>query len=237
MKGTPSSLPGGVERGLDTALDRALSIQQSAIISYVDRLRRRPGATPASVIKGLERRYLAAVTAIGAASGGVAAVPGVGTAASLASGVAEIVAFVEASSLFALAVAEVHEIRLTEPELRRTLVLAVLLGDAGVASIEAIGMGESRWAPVLARGVNREAVGKVNKTLMSHFTARFGARQGALALGRALPFGVGAGIGAVGNAALGRTVVRSARRGFPRPAHDFGPRIIEGVIDAQWTED
>ncbi len=228
----PSSLPAGLERGLDAALDRALAIQQSAVISYVDRLRNRRGATPARVIQGLERRYLTAVTAIGAASGGVAAVPGVGTAAALASGLAEVVAFVEASGLFALGVAEVHGIRLSDPELRRALVLAVLLGDAGAASIEAAGMAGSRWGPVLARGVNHEAVGRVNNRLMTHFTARFGARQGALALGRALPFGVGAGIGAVGNAALGRAAVRSARRAFGRPPSEFGPRII----DAEWSE-
>jgi hypothetical protein len=229
---TAAALPAGVERGLDAALDRALAIQQNAIVSYVDRLRTRPGATPASVISGLERRYLTAVTAIGAASGGVAAVPGVGTAAALATGAAEIVAFVETSALFALSLAEVHSIRFDDPEVRRALVLAVLLGEAGAASIEAAGVIGSKWAPVLARGVNREGIARVNKTLMTHFATRFGARQGALALGRALPFGVGAGIGAVGNAALARATIRTTRRAFPRPPADFGPLII----DADWTE-
>src|ERR1700722_367925 len=90
------ALPVAVERALDSGLDRVLGLQQAAIHSYVERLRARPGATPATVLAGLERRYLAAATAIGAASGGVAAVPGAGTAVAVASSLAEVAAFVEA---------------------------------------------------------------------------------------------------------------------------------------------
>jgi hypothetical protein len=229
---TSRMLPPGVEKGLDAALDKALAVQQSAIISYVDRLRAKPGATPASVVRALERRYLTALTAIGAASGGVAAVPGVGTVAALASGVAEIAAFVEATAVFALGVSEVYGYRVEDPDARRALVLAVLLGEAGAASIEAAGVAGSKWGPVLAHGVNREAVTRVNKRLMKHFTVRFGAGQGALMFGRALPFGIGAGIGAAGNIALGRSAIKTVRQAFPRPPAHFGPRII----DAEWTD-
>jgi hypothetical protein len=216
-----------VERGLDATLDRVLTRQQSAIVGYVDRLRARPGATPQRVLTGLERRYLAAVTAIGAASGGVAAVPGAGTAAALGSAVAEVAAFVEASALFALGAADVYGLRFDDPEVRRALVLAVLLGETGVASIEATGLATSHWAPVLERGVNREVVARINRTLMARFSARYGARQGALALGRALPFGVGVGIGAAGNVVFARAAIRSVRRAFGTPPVRFVPRVIE----------
>jgi hypothetical protein len=231
---SPSALPvtPGLERRLDAILDRALATQHGVVVSYVDRLRSRPGATPSTVIVGLERRYLAGVTAIGAASGGAAAVPGVGTAAALASGVAEVAAFVEATALFVLAVAEVHNIKVDDPELRRAVVLAVLLGETGSAVVETAGVAGSKWASVLSRGVNRDVIARVNKSLMTHLVARFGTRQGALALGRALPFGVGAGIGAAGNALLGRAAIRSARRGFPRPPAGFAAK----VIDARWSE-
>ena len=87
-------VPPPVERALDTALDRALAVQRPVVLAYLDRVRAgKPHATPAEVVELLERRYVAAVIGIGAASGGVAAVPGVGTATSVAAGAAEITAY------------------------------------------------------------------------------------------------------------------------------------------------
>jgi hypothetical protein len=222
-----AQLPVGVERGLDAVLDRVLAIQRPVITAYVDRCRATPGATPATVVRALERRYQGAVTAIGAASGGAAAVPGVGTAAALATGVAEIGAFVEATALFTLATADVYGISTDDPEIRRALVLAVLLGEAGMAAIEAEGVATTHWAPVLTKGVNRELIGRLNKSMMKHLGARFGVRQGALFLGRALPFGVGAGVGAIGNLALSRAAIKSVRRAFGHPPAEFHKRVID----------
>ena len=219
-------VPAGMETTLDGVLDRALRLQHSVVVSYVDRLRNRPGATPQTVLGGLEKRYLTSVAAIGAASGGAAAVPGVGTAASVASAVAEVAAFVEATALFTLGVSEVYGYRFDDPETRRALVLGIILGDAGGPAIESAAFGGAHWAPLLARSVNRDGIGRINKTLLRKFVTHFGARQGALALGRALPFGVGAGIGAVGNLALGRASVTAAKRAFGRPPTDLGPRIV-----------
>ena len=216
----------GVERGLDAVLDKALAVQRPVIVAYVDRWRTAPGANPARVARIIERRYQAGVSAIGAASGGVAAVPGVGTAAALATGLAEVAAFVEATALYTLATAEVHGISTDDPEVRRALVLAVLLGEAGMAAIEAEGVAAAHWAPVLTHGVNRELIGRVNKTLMRHLGAKFGVRQGALFLGRALPLGIGVGVGVAGNLALSRAAIKSVRRAFGRPPAQFPPRTI-----------
>ena len=90
---------GPVEGMLDSALDHALAIQRPAVTTYVDRVRRNnPAATPADVIRMLERRYLSAAASVGAAAGGAAALPGVGTVATLAASGAEIVAFIEATA-------------------------------------------------------------------------------------------------------------------------------------------
>ena len=229
------ALPGFVEDALDAALDKALRVQRPVVIAYLDRVRaRRRDASAADVVRLLERRYLAAVTAIGAASGGAAAVPGAGTGASLASAALEISAFTEATALFALAMAEVHDLRIDDPQVRRALVLAVLLGDTGVevAEIAAADAG-SRWAQVVARRAPEETIRRVNHALSRHFMARFGSRQGALALGRALPLGIGAGIGAAGNVALGRGAISAARRMFGPPPAAMPPR----VIDAEVVED
>src|SRR5204862_307416 len=56
---------------------------------------------------------------------------------------------------------------------------------------------------------------------------RFGAKQGALLVGRALPLGLGAMIGAGGNAALARAAIATGRKAFgPAPAK-FPPRVVD----------
>jgi hypothetical protein len=220
-------VPRSVERSLDAALDKALAVERPMVVAYLQRLRRRrPGATPAQLIELLERRYLAAVTGTGAAAGGAAALPGVGTGASVASGVAEIAAFVSTTATFVLALAEIHEVPAHDPHVRRALVLTVLLGDVGAALLAGSDVDAKHWAHVLGL-TSRDTVRGVNARLGQHLLTRFGARQGALMLGRALPFGVGAGVGAVGNLALGRAAVTSTRRAFGPPPQRFGTRIIE----------
>jgi hypothetical protein len=221
-------VPRSVERSLDAALDRALAIERPVVVAYLDRVRRkRPDMTPAQVIEQLERRYLAAVVGTGAASGGTAALPGVGTAASVASGVAEIAAFITATATFVLAVAEVHDVPTHDPQVRRALVLTVLLGDIGQAALAGADVEAKHWAQVLGRSSSKEAVQGINSKLGRLLVTRFGARQGALMFGRALPFGVGAGVGAAGNLALGRAAINSARRVFGAPPVKFAARIIE----------
>ena len=225
-------VPASVEKALDAALDRALEIQRPAVVAYVDRVRARyPTASPADVIEQLERRYLTAVIGTGAASGGAAALPGVGTTASIATGAAEIVAFVGATALFVLAVAEVHGVPITDPQVRRAMVLTVLLGDLAEPVVEAAAGGAPHWAHVLGRS-NREAIGGVNARLARLLVGRFGARQGALLLGRAIPFGIGAGIGAAGNAALARSAIGSARRAFGPPPKHFHARVVDAAPPA-----
>ena len=225
-------LPPYLEGVLDTALNTALRVQRPVIVAYLNRVRARRGdAGPGEVVRMLERRYRTAVTAVGAASGGVAAVPGAGTGVSLASSALQISAFVEVTALFALAMAEVHGLHTSDPQVRRALVLAILVGDAGVEMAEIAGAdAASGWGRVLAQHAPDETVRRVNKTLGKHVVSRFGPRQQALALGRALPFGVGASIGAVGNAVLARGVIVSARRVFGAPPERLPPRVIEGKL-------
>lgn len=221
-------LPGSVERVLDVALDRALAVQRPAVLAYLDRARaKRPDATPAQVIEQLEHRYRSAVIGIGAASGSAAAVPGVGTAASLAAGTAEITAFVSATALFVLAVAEIHGVPVSDPEVRRALVLAVLLGEGGAAAIGGSSVDGKHWAQVIGRSNSREKITGSNGRLAHLLVTRFGARQGALLFGRALPLGIGAGIGAAGNAALARSAITSARRAFGPAPREFPPRVVD----------
>src|SRR5215217_7580759 len=88
-----------------------------------------PGATPADIAKKLEKHYLAAVVASGAAVGSTAAFPGIGTLTAFGAVAGETVVFLEATSVYVLALAEVYGIPADHRERRRALVLAVLMGE------------------------------------------------------------------------------------------------------------
>ncbi len=88
-----------------------------------------PDATPAEIVSKLEKHYLAAVMASGAAVGSAAAFPGIGTLVALSAVAGETVVFLEATAVFVLAVAEVYGIPADHRERRRALVLAVLVGE------------------------------------------------------------------------------------------------------------
>jgi len=226
----PKRVPTSVERALDAALDKAIAIQRPVVVAYLERVRaKRPDASPAQVIEQLERRYLGAVVGIGGASGAAAALPGVGTGAAVATGAVEIAGFVSATAMYVLAVAEVHGIPVSDPEFRRALVLAVLLGEGATAALEGTASQAPHWAQVIGRATSKEKVAGVNAKLAKLVLTRFGAKQGALLVGRALPLGIGAGIGAVGNAALARGAIASGRRAFGPAPLTMAPRVIDAA--------
>jgi hypothetical protein len=67
---------------------------------------------------------------------------------------------------------------------------------------------------------------RVNARLTRQLFRRQLARQSGLALGRMVPFGIGAVIGVTGARALGHTVIQGARKAFgPAPAA-FGERVL-----------
>ncbi len=210
---------GHAGRMLVAGLDKALGIQQPVIAAHVRRIRERhPAASPRDVIALLEKQFLATVISTGAAAGGVAAAPIVGTAASMAVSVGETIGFLEASALFSLAVAEVHGVKLDDLERRRTLLLAVLLGDSGTKFVEkAAERTGKNWGRLLTDAIPTATITRINKVLGRWFITKYGTKQGIIVIGRLAPFGIGAGIGGAGNALFGRTVVTGARRAFGPP--------------------
>jgi hypothetical protein len=211
--------PGVLLRGVE----KAIGMQQSPVAGYVARLRRaRPDATPAEVIAVLEKRYLAAVTGVGAAVGGAAAAPVLGTVLAVALSGGETVVFLQATTFFALAVAEVHGIGGEEVERRRALVLAVVVGDHGAMLVEKVaGRTGEHWEKLLPDVIPMSSITAINKTLGGWFVTKYGRKRGFVAMGKVAPFGIGVAIGAGGNRALGRVVVKTSRRVFGPPPADF----------------
>jgi hypothetical protein len=207
--------------------DRLLSVHRPAVLAHLRSIRKRhPEATPEEVVRILEKRYVGAVTAGGAATGAAAIVPGVGTVAALGISGAETVGFLEASALFAQSVAEVHGLAAAEPERSSTLVMALMLGPAGGGIVkqfagEVTGTGKPRsayWGELVTKSLPNTVLKSVTKRVRNSFVKRFAARQGANIVFRAVPFGIGAIVGGAGNRVAGRAVVKATREAFgPAP--------------------
>jgi hypothetical protein len=205
------------------ALDRVLAIQRPVVLAHLRSIRlRHPEATPDQVVRMLERRYLASVTTGGAAVGATAVVPGIGTGVTLALSGVETLGFLEATTLFAQSVAEVHGIPVADPDRARALVLTLMLGKEGVDLVaqlagQAAGRGPGRdryWGEMVTKSIPRAAMGPLVDRLKKSFIHQFAARGGASWIGKALPFGIGAAIGGAGNNILGRRVLVNSRRAF-----------------------
>ena len=208
-------------------IDRVLTVQRPVVLAHIRSIRRgRPHATPDEILRTLERRYLAAVTTGGALVGASAAIPAVGTGASLALSGVETAGFLEASALFAQSVTEVHGIVVDDPDRARALVMAMVLGSAGSDLVKQlagqVSGGPARsafWGETITKSLPRAVMGPIADRIKTSFLKQFAVAQGSNVAGRLIPFGIGAVIGGGGNHLLGRQIVRASREAFgPAPA-------------------
>jgi len=210
-------------------IDRVLTVQRPVVLAHIRSIRRgRPNATPEEIIRTLERRYLAAVTTGGALVGASAAVPAIGTGASLALSGVETAGFLEASALFAQSITEVHGIVVDDPDRARALVMTMVLGTAGsdlvkqLAGQAAGGGGKSVfWGEMITKSMPRAIMGPIADRIKTTFLKKFAVAQGTNVVGRLIPFGIGAVVGGGGNHLLGRQIVRASREGFGPPPAAF----------------
>ncbi|MFE6967516.1 hypothetical protein ACFVAJ_20735 [Agromyces sp. NPDC057679] len=242
---TGADADAGRAHGVERAIDRALAIQRPIVVAHLRSIRRRsPGATPEQLVRILERRYLAAVTTGGAAVGATAVVPGIGTGVTLALSGVETAGFLEATALFAQSVAEVHGIHVENPERARALVMTLMLGQEGSDLVrqfagQATGSGIARnayWGELITNSLPKAVMGTVVDRLRSVFIKQFAVKGGAGIVGKAIPFGIGAAIGGIGNHVLGRRVLTQSRLAFGAapgvlPA-ELEPRGDDNVVTA-----
>jgi hypothetical protein len=235
---------GKPKAGLHGLLLRAVEVQRPLVLANLRRLQRKyPHATPAQLADRLERDYLSAVTGGGAAVGATAVIPGIGTAASLGLSAAATVGFLEATAIYAASLAELHGVRLEDPERARTMVMAILLGEEGSALLGALGgqsVGKSNgvsqaWGTVLGKKAPLIGFGTLRDRVQRAFLRSLLRRQGTALLGRALPFGVGAVVGGAGNLVMGRAVVKTAREAFgpfpPTIPGELVPRAAREILE------
>lgn len=240
----------------EKTIDKVIDAQQPLVVNHLRELRRKhPHLTPEQVIKRLEKQYITAVSAGGAAVGATAVAPGIGTMALLGLTAAETVVFLEASAFFAQAVTEVHGITVDDPERSKALVMGLMLGQGGKALVKRVteqslgrgAAGTAFWGQIITSRMPTGMVGQVLDYLRRAFLRRMARNTGASAIGRAMPFGIGAVIGGVGNNILGRQVVKAAREAFgPAPvafhgglaprAKEVKPTLADRIRSARRTE-
>ncbi|GIF09384.1 hypothetical protein [Actinoplanes siamensis] len=202
-------------------LNKAIDVQTPLVRRNIARARQRnPEASPAEVIRNLERMYVSTLAGTGAAVGGTAAAPGVGTGVALALSAAEVLSSLELSVLFALSIAEVHGVPIDEIERRRTIVMGIMLGGSGSKTITKVAERTGQyWGRQIVAMVPVETLRRINGILGRNFVTKYGTKQGIIVLGRVAPFGIGLVIGGTANAGLAALAVRAGRRAFgPAPA-------------------
>ena len=243
-KGSDARFPAGNEEPAGTAarvlsliLERSARVQEPAVQAYVQRLRRaHPEALPADIVAKLEKHYLAAVMASGAAVGSAAAFPGIGTVTALSAVAGETVVFLDATALFALAIADVHGIPAADYERRRALVLTVLVGEDSKRAIkDLVGPGRTRsgeWLSESAAALPLPVVAQLNNRLVRYFVKRYALRRGVLMFGKLLPMGIGAVLGGGGNRLIGKQIINNARATFG-PAPSRWPVTLHLLPSAQ----
>lgn len=223
---------------LSNVLESSARLQAPAVKAYVARLRRnRPQDTPAQIVARLEKQYLAAVMASGAAVGSAAAFPGIGTLAALSAVAGETVLFLEATAAFVLAVADVHGIPVEDRERRRTLVLSALVGEEGKGAVRDL-LGATRTSGAWlaeAELLPLPVASQLNSKLTQYFVKKYTMKRAAMAFGKMLPVGIGAAIGGGGNRMMGKKIVENARNAFgPAPVRWPGTlQLLPPIADAQ----
>jgi hypothetical protein len=219
--GAEGGRPKASARALAQVIERSTRIQAPAAAAYVARLRRaHPDAGPAEIVDKLEKRYLTALTASGAAVGSAATLPGIGTLTAMSAGAGETVFFVEATAVFVLANAVVYGVPADHREQRRALVLFVLVGDDSKRAIgELIGPARTNggWLAEGMASLPLSTLGRLNSRMLKYFVKRYALRRGALMFGKMLPLGIGAAVGGAGNRLVGKKIVRNARQAFGVP--------------------
>ncbi len=195
------------------AVNRSITVRWSAA---VERAAAAEGEDVGARVRSVRASFVRELAAVGGVSGGVAAVPAAGTATSLAVAAAELGWITVRLADMILTIAAVHGLTESSVEERRAWVLAVLVAGDNAALVMAeaargAGKGIGRRA---GRAVPVTALRGLNRTLAQSFVTKYGARRQAIAVGTALPFGVGAVVGGAANAAMARTIGRQADRLF-----------------------
>ena len=222
----------GRSTALERALDKAIAIPAARIEERVARMRRdRPGADAAELVEMAASRFRRDAGLSSGAVGASAAIPAISTGAATALTVGQSAAFIASAVTYVLTVAEIQGVHVVDTERRRALVLSALLGKEGSEAVQGqLGLSSMFWAAQLLMQMPLPSVKSINAHLIKRVAKRSAAKGGALALGRLLPFGIGAAIGWKGGRALANQVIEGAQAAL-------GPQLaLSDYVDSSHVE-
>lgn len=215
-----------VEDAFTKALDWAID---NAWDDAVARAAATAGPSATARVDAVSKSFGKELATVGAATGGLAAVPAVGTVSSLAASAAELGWFTKRAAELILTVGAVHGHGLgpNEPSLeeRRAWVLAVLLfGKKASKEFERVAAEAAASAGgTSALSLPTSVLARVNGSLARKAATRYGARRAAVAAGQAVPFGIGAVVGGTANYWATRRLARQADKFFRQLPRSVAP--------------
>ena len=206
---------------LSELLDRVVEQRYKSAVEDVYQLKRgRPSATPADLSEVLIRRAQRKLAAVAAISGGAAASPGLGTTAVLATVGLDAAWTTTRLAELIMSIGVAHGYAAPTFAERKAWVLAALAisnGAHGTVDELSGAMGAIGGIRAL-RQLGPSRLDAFNSRLMAKVATKLLVRDSLLSLGNVVPFRIGAGIGATGNAVIARTVGRSAVQLFSTTA-------------------
>ncbi len=184
-----------------------------------------PSRSSTDIGAAIIRRVAKELATAGAIAGAVAAAPAVGTSATLATTAADVGLSFGRLAVMVMAVGLAYECDLSDEEIRKQHVYAVLSGSGQQLTESERNAGDLKKQlgnKALSRRDSSSTVpgglGKMTDLATSRVgtrvISRLAAQEMAIKIGTLLPLGVGAGVGAVGNRALVNSVGRTAQRYF-----------------------
>lgn len=221
-------------------LTRAVTVQRPVVLANLRRMRKaHPTLTNRQLAAQLDKEFKRSMTGGGALIGATSVVPGVGTATSLGLSALATGSFLELCALYAQSIAELSGISTADPHRAKLLVMGVMLGEEGrqllgELSEQAGGRGRGPVASMVPlTGPANLAAGSssigalVADQIKRQFVRRFFLRQGASMVGRAIPFGIGAVVGGLGNRALSGQIIRTAHKSFGELPEETPEALVE----------
>lgn len=204
-----------ISQNVLAAIDEVSSQRWDAATRRADAL---PGTIRPEKITALTDSFSRELGAAGAAAGAAAVAPTVGTAATLLATTAELGWFTARAGDLILTIAALHGHPDPSVDERRAWVLAVLIygSSARDGFARAINEASTGLSPVSNRRLSMTTLQTANRVMARSLLRRYGSRRGIIAVGRALPVGIGAVIGGTANYLAIRTLARHADEFFAR---------------------
>jgi hypothetical protein len=201
--------PDKLLRGLDAAIRAASKLARRR----VDDLRcSHPQLSDAQLLKKLDKTFTTSVVTTGAATGALAAAPGVGTGVALIAAAGDTSWFLTAAAGYVLSAAALRGVKVESYEHERALVLLVVAGGGGSTFFtKTAGRTGPHLGKIVANAVPMETIKGINKVLGRHFVTRTAGKRGIIKLGSTAPFGVGFAIGGGGNLFMAKGIIKTTK--------------------------